>query len=260
MPAENPLTKSFTPVELESLSQLLLELPRLFDSLPTAAGPEANHECWGIPIKLGAEETDARFRVVLVKFLRANKYSVPAAYDQLRETLIWRHDFRALEAADEEYDEELFGPVGLIHGKTKKGGLVTWNFYGGLDNERVFGDVERFLRWRVGLMERGIREGVDFVTRDSMAQVHDYANVSFFSISPTTKTASKTTIQTFQNYYPELLSQKFFVNVPGMLAWVFKVMSGFVNKETERKFVMLGSVKGLRKFIDEGEWPARVKK
>ena len=67
--------------------------------------------------------------------------------------------------------------------------LSRYNVYGGdQDLKQVFGDTERFLRyvftlfcsvisntwtrrWRVGLMERGLRE-IDFVNVDAMVQVH----------------------------------------------------------------------------------------
>ena len=47
-----------------------------------------------------------------------------------------------------------------------------------------------------------------------MIQVHDYLNVSFLRMDPSARAASKETIQTFSMAYPELLKEKFFVNVP----------------------------------------------
>ena len=47
-----------------------------------------------------------------------------------------------------------------------------------------------------------------------MVQVHDYLNVSFLRMPPVIRAASKETIQTFSMAYPELLKEKFFVNVP----------------------------------------------
>lgn len=47
-----------------------------------------------------------------------------------------------------------------------------------------------------------------------MVQVHDYLNVSFLRMDPAVRAASKETIQTFSMAYPELLKEKFFVNVP----------------------------------------------
>ena len=50
--------------------------------------------------------------------------------------------------------------------------LFSYNLYGGnQDLKAVFGDVDRFLRWRVALMEKGIAL-IDFENIDQMIQVH----------------------------------------------------------------------------------------
>lgn len=57
-----------------------------------------------------------------------------------------------------------------------------------------------------------------------ITQVHDYKNISFLRQSPAVKNASKTTIEVFATNYPELLKEKFFINVPaimgGSLQWL----------------------------------------
>ena len=70
-------------------------------------------------------------------------------------------------------------------------------------------------------------------------QIHDYLNVSFLRMDPDAKAASKRTIETFQKYYPETLSRKFFVNVPVVMGWLFSAMKLFVAKETVKKFTVL---------------------
>jgi len=70
-------------------------------------------------------------------------------------------------------------------------------------------------------------------------QIHDYLNASFLRMDPDAKAASKKTIETFQKYYPETLSRKFFVNVPVVMGWLFSAMKLFVAKETVKKFTVL---------------------
>ena len=92
----------------------------------------------------------------------------------------------------------------------------------------------RFVKWRAALMELSVKEldlpsatekipenGVDPYR---MVQVHDYMNVSFLRMDPNIRAASKETIQTFSMAYPELLKEKFFVNVPLVMGWVFTFM------------------------------------
>lgn len=69
-----------------------------------------------------------------------------------------------------------------------------------------------------------------------MVQVHDYLNVSFLRMDPTIKAASTETIKTFSMAYPELLKEKFFVNVPVLMGWVFAAMKLFLSPDTIKKF------------------------
>jgi phosphatidylinositol transfer protein SFH5 len=67
-------------------------------------------------------------------------------------------------------------------------------------------------------------------------QVHDYKSISFFRQSPQVKSASTETIKVFAANYPELLKEKFFVNVPAIMGFVYGFMKLFVAKKTVKKF------------------------
>src|SRR2546430_4155491 len=69
-----------------------------------------------------------------------------------------------------------------------------------------------------------------------MIQVHDYLNVSFLRMDPNVKASSKETTQVFTMAYPELLKEKFFVNVPIVMGWVFAAMKVFLSKDIIKKF------------------------
>lgn len=95
-------------------------------------------------------------------------------------------------------------------------------------------------------MERGVQElklneateviDYDGEDRYQMLQVHDYKGVSFLRLDPTVKAASKKTIEVFSTAYPELLREKFFINVPTIMGWMFGAMKIFLSKNTIRKF------------------------
>jgi hypothetical protein len=53
-------------------------------------------------------------------------------------------------------------------------------------------------------MEKGI-EQLDFVDRDAMLQVHDYAGASMFGRTANAKEATNTIIKLMQDNYPEFL-------------------------------------------------------
>ena len=67
-------------------------------------------------------------------------------------------------------------------------------------------------------------------------QVHDYKSISFLRQSPQVKSASAETIKVFAQNYPELLKEKFFVNVPAIMGFVYAFMKLFVAPKTIKKF------------------------
>ena len=73
-----------------------------------------------------------------------------------------------------------------------------------------------------------------------MIQVHDYFGVSFLRMDPSVRAASKAAIETFAMAYPELVKEKFFVNVPFAMSWVFAFMKLFLSAETIKKFHPIG--------------------
>lgn len=101
-------------------------------------------------------------------------------------------------------------------------------------------------------MERGIshlsmaaptKRVPDFESTDTdpyqMIQVHDYLSISFLIPDANVKACANAATALFQSYYPELLSKKFFINVPVVLGWVYKVMTMTVARATQKKFVVL---------------------
>lgn len=104
----------------------------------------------------------------------------------------------------------------------------------------------RFIKWRAAIMELSVQklnlaavtEPIPEVGEDpyQMVQVHDYMGVSFFRMDPAVKTATKETIAVLSMAYPELLSQKYFVNVPAIMGWMFGAMKLFLAPATLRKF------------------------
>jgi len=200
----------------------------------------------------------------------------------LIETLKWRHEFKASETASETFPEDIFGKLGYVYGKDKEGRPVTYNVYGGnTDLGVVFGDTQRFLRWRVGLMEKGLKL-VDFLTVDSLVQVHDYDGVGLSSRNADSKRAASEATKIFQDFYPELLvslppsenlltssnaypmsqHKKYFINVPALMAWIFWAFKPLVSAQTFAKLQVVGKGpavigKELLLAVDKSELPKR---
>jgi len=94
-------------------------------------------------------------------------------------------------------------------------------------------------------MELALRElNIDKATKPITAeedpykliQVHDYKSISFLRSPPEVKATSREVIKLFGDVYPELLKEKFFVNVPAIMGFVYAFMKLFVAAKTIKKF------------------------
>ena len=84
-------------------------------------------------------------------------------------------------------------------------------------------------------------------------QVHDYKSISFLRSPPNVKSASGETIKVFAQNYPELLKEKFFVNVPAVMGFVYAFMKLFVAAKTIKKFHPMSNGAGLAKEFGESK-------
>lgn len=60
----------------------------------------------------------------------------------LTDSLAWRTEFQTDSILNEEFDESIFGSVGYMYKTDKSGRPVCYNFYGVLDQDKVFHDVK----------------------------------------------------------------------------------------------------------------------
>lgn len=255
----NRFVEAFTPAEIKAVADLRQTLPELTKTAADAGSGAPLAQLWGVA--LDRESDDERLDVVLVKFLRAKNLDVNAAAAMIAATLVWRKEFAADSILDETFPEGIYDGVGFIHKTDRDGRPVCYNVYGGIDTNRVFNDIDQFVRWRIQLMEKSIKSGVDFVKVDSMIQVHDYDKVSMFGgQTANSKLATKKIIALMQENYPEFLAKKFFVNVPWWGATIFRLVRPMLSASTVQKFVVCSadSIKGeMTQFIDEDSLPVQ---
>lgn len=194
-------------------------------------------------------------KCLIAKLLKAYNFDAAETKKHLVSILKWRGEFDPLSAAFLEDHDTKFNKVGALT-INKDGGVnqkvITWNFYGTIDDPKeIFGHVNEFIRWRVGLMEKAINL-LDFTDpeNDYMVQVHDYKDASLFSMTSDAKKASTSIIKLFGDYYPEVLSKKFFVNVPFLMSFLFNLFKGFVAEATRKKLTMMSYGNQLGTYIN----------
>lgn len=219
---------------------------------------------WGVPLlpSKGAEETN----VVLLKFLRAREFKVNEAFEMLKKTLRWRKESGVDSAIGEAVDSEL-SAAAYWDGTDREGHPVCYNVYGVFRDAGLYRKAlgteenrERFLRWRVQLMEQGIKKldlkpgGVS-----SLLQINDLKN----SPGPAKKELRVTTqraIHLFQDNYPELVARNIFINAPFWYYALNALISPFLTQRTKSKFLVArpGKVtKTLLKYIPAEEIPVQ---
>lgn len=101
----------------------------------------------------------------------------------------------------------------------------------------------------LALQEMNLSAATKPITADhdpyKIFQVHDYKNISFLRSPPQVKSASTETIKVFAANYPELLKEKFFVNVPAIMGFVYGFMKLFVAAKTIKKFHPMSNGSGM---------------
>lgn len=265
---------SSTKLSGEQTKKLSLVIQAIPGILKGTENPEYD-EMYGYRINVDTEEyVDVAVRdEILLKFLIANEYNVEETKKKIISALNWRHSFNPLSAAyDESFDERLtsLGLLTNFEAESSNMRVVTWNLYGNLKDPKdlfeKYANAEsalsskgtQFLRWRIGLMEKALLL-VDFAdaNNNKIAQIHDYKGVSMFRMDPNLKAATKQIISIFGDNYPELLSIKFFLNVPVFMSWVFTFIKklGIISPETLKKFQVQNN-SNIASYFPHSELPS----
>ncbi|KAJ4293053.1 Non-classical phosphatidylinositol transfer protein (PITP) [Collariella sp. IMI 366227] len=270
-PAENsaplaaPVATASSPSE--NSNAVLTQEPPAVESTPVGSkdseesGPIAelwnlalangHPEVWGVTLADPASHVPTR--IILQKYLNANDGDLVKAKDQLTKTLEWRAKTKPLELVNKVFSKAKFDRLGYVTTYMQAGSaepegkeVFTWNIYGATKSiDETFGKLEEFIEWRVALMELALQDlDIASATKPITAeddpykifQVHDYKSISFLRQSAHVRSASAETIKVFAQNYPELLKEKFFVNVPAVMGFVYAFMKLFVAAKTIKKF------------------------
>jgi len=159
----------------------------------------------------------------------------------LVDTLVWRADCHIDELCDLEELPEEFQGHDFIQGTDNDGRPIMISRFGGMDLEKVFGDVEAFVRYRVYYMERCVRQ-LAFAkgAPEDLCQVHDYSGVPLM-FPDSVKISVKAISKVFADHYPEMKGVTAFVNFPSVFAKLFQSFAMFLPERTRKKFQILGT-------------------
>ncbi|KAH7685361.1 Phosphatidylinositol transfer protein SEC14 and related proteins protein [Dioscorea alata] len=249
------------------------EVAPVSDVVPEAAAPAAAEDTpapppedvfiWGVPL-LGDEKSDT----ILLKFLRARDFKTKDALTMIKNTVIWRKTSEIEALLEEDLGFPEMEKVVFMHGQDKEGHPVCYNVYGEFQDKdlysKAFGDEEKrqkFLRWRIQFLEKGIRQHLDFSPGGvcTMVQVTDLKN----SPGPGKRELRQATNQALallQDNYPEFVAKQVFINVPWWYLAFNRMISPFLTQRTKSKFVFAGpskSAETLFKYIAPEQVPVQ---
>ncbi|CAM0955397.1 unnamed protein product [Alopecurus aequalis] len=229
---------------VEAIEETVVPAAAETDAAPTAEPKE--ELIWGVPLVGDDERTDT----VLLKFLRAREFKVKEAMAMLKAAVLWRKSFGIDALLDADLAMPELENVVFYRGADREGHPVCYNVYSEFQDkdlyEKAFGDDEkreRFLKWRIQLLERGIREQLDFSPSGicSMVQVTDLKN------SPPMlgkhRAVTRQALALLQDNYPEFIAKKVFINVPWWYLAANKMMSPFTTQRTKSKFTFSSPAK-----------------
>ncbi|KAL7103202.1 hypothetical protein ACP275_08G165600 [Erythranthe tilingii] len=197
---------------------------------------------WGVPLL--PSKGDSATDILLFKFLVARDFKPNDALDMLRNTLEWRKENKIDPITEEELSESFYDTVGYMKGSDREGHPVCYNVYGVFDDEAMYNKAfgteanrEKFLRWRLQLLEKEIRK-LDFRHGgvSKLLQINDLKNAPGPSRRDL-RLATKRAVGILQDNYPEFVSRNIFINVPFWYYAFNAILSPFLTQRTKSKFV-----------------------
>lgn len=222
---EKPSEETCEKKEESEVCEAETEKPEPVDKCEEPEAVDEDISIWGIPLlpSKGNESTN----VVLLKFLRAREFKVNEAFEMLKKTLQWRKDFRADALLEEEFEAEL-GGAAYMSGVDGEGHPICYNIFGVVDEKTVATEEkrERFLRWRVQLMEKGVQK-LDFKAGgvSSLLQINDLKNSPGASKKEVRAAVDKA-VAVLQDNYPEFVAKNvsFFPSLRVWKWWCYVVL------------------------------------
>ena len=193
--------------------------------------------------------------VVLLRWLRARKWQVPAAVQHMMDTLRWRHEWgvRKLMTNGENalnQDECASGKLYLMS-TDKLGRTVTYfHISDHIRGQYPFESTEKCV---ILLMETGrhwveshIEEGIVVIDMANMGTHNlDYQQIKFMMSS-------------MQNYYPECLGLALVVNAPWGVNAMSRIMKPWLDPVVAKKFHFLHNASELAEHIEPASIPQRL--
>ncbi|CAA0823964.1 Patellin-4 [Striga hermonthica] len=245
-PALMKRSKSKVLLEFRFRVEEAIVVDHLFVKSPERNLLRENPSLWGVPLfpSAGHPATD----IILMKFLKANRYKVHEAFTSLRKALKWRAEFRPDEKSREDpmSRPELSG-LWFTSGRDKEGRPLCYSLWGKESQNVILawtggGDLkysQQCLTWRVLCVERGIRS-LDFGPGEanSIVQIIDLEN-SMGTAKKEVKMIDKKMIGLLHNCYPGIVYKNLIINVPSWFMTLNAINLRLITQKSRNKFIFV---------------------
>ncbi|KAI8821469.1 CRAL-TRIO domain-containing protein [Fimicolochytrium jonesii] len=205
---------------------------------------------------------------VLLRFLRARKFQLPASKKMWIDYQNWRKEFGTDEILKTfEFPEypvvKKYYPR-FYHKTDKAGRPIYVELLGGVDVNQLFQvtNIDRMLKNHVYEYEKLVQYRLPACSKkygkyiEQSCTILDLKGVSLMQF-PSVANLVKQVSGIAQNHYPEMLGKMYIINAPMLFTGVWSVVKGFLDEVTVSKISILGSryKSSLLETIDESSLP-----
>ncbi|CAD7965341.1 unnamed protein product [Amoebophrya sp. A120] len=216
-----------------------------------------------------SEKSDSR-DIIFLKFLRAEEFQVEKSFQRFKDTMQWRveNDVDGLAEAhlpEQFLNHDIFygfditgastvggesaaapagttGGASIRHDEAKPRPILSSHF-GNMDLQKVFGNTDLFVKYRVAIMERAIKRLLPFQRgkAETLFQIHDYKDCPVIFKDRSVDQGVKAISKILGDHYPEFKGKTCFVNFPDIVALAWKAAALLlVPEKTAKKLAFLG--------------------
>eukprot|EP01095_Lingulamoeba_sp_RSL-Kostka_P014736 TRINITY_DN6554_c0_g4_i1.p1 TRINITY_DN6554_c0_g4~~TRINITY_DN6554_c0_g4_i1.p1 ORF type:complete len:286 (-),score=77.55 TRINITY_DN6554_c0_g4_i1:68-925(-) len=193
----------------------------------------------------------------LHRYLRARDWVIDDSFEMLKNTLIWRNEYKPESITLEEIEEEANSGKMYVSEFVDKEGRPIILMLPGKDNTTERAQKVKYL---VFVMEEAIfkmkKLNEENIEREKPIEkvclMVDYTNCGLGMAGVNNTKISLECLNVLQDHYPERLGRAFMINTPFVFSAFWSIISKFLDPETSEKiqFIKRKNLKLLQKYID----------
>jgi hypothetical protein len=201
-----------------------------YDDIPIAL--------WGVslPRRTSKGEINPAQEAILLKFLRDARWNPNEAASKLAAALKWRVDFKLENLNKEKWSEELSRAC-YSYGVDRLGNPILYTNYSLLSKLSLVADPEKFLRWRVHVLEKALSKANFEQGAEKVTQIFDWSGVGLFLDSKISESNNRLAA-ICRSYYPECFEYKAQVNVSGLKEFLINIGNFFAPLDNSKNIAI----------------------